>query len=115
MSDYPGVNEKDWKLFRARIADWQEAYMDRLNHEYMEILSGEGPASEKFWKLERRIRTDVKDNGVQAQLKRSSMKLILMNLLAEGAITADDLDGFSDELREWLFPYIKYLENTKEN
>ena len=49
-------SEKDWKLFRSKIAGWQEAYMDRLNEEYMEILSGEGAASEKFWKLEKRIK-----------------------------------------------------------
>ena len=36
MRGTPGVNEKDWKLFRSRIPDWQEAYMDRLNHEYIE-------------------------------------------------------------------------------
>ena len=46
-------SEKDWKLFRSKIAGWQEAYMDRLNEEYMEILSGEGAASEMFWKLEK--------------------------------------------------------------
>ena len=34
MRGIPGVNEKDWKLFRSRIPDWQEAYMDRLNHEW---------------------------------------------------------------------------------
>ena len=25
MRGIPGVNEKDWKLFRSRIPDWQEA------------------------------------------------------------------------------------------
>lgn len=30
--------EKDWKLFRNIIVDWQEAYMDRLNKEYIEFL-----------------------------------------------------------------------------
>lgn len=35
-------SEKDWKVFRSKIAGWQEAYMDKLNIEYIEILSGEG-------------------------------------------------------------------------
>lgn len=39
-------SEKDWKLFRSKIADWQEAYMEKLNGEYIELLSGEGDASE---------------------------------------------------------------------
>ena len=41
-------SERDWKLFRRKIVDWQEAYMDKLNKEYIEILSGEGNPSDKF-------------------------------------------------------------------
>ena len=107
MRDMPGVNEKDWKLFRSRIPDWQEAYMDKLNHEYIELLKGEGNPSDKFWALEKRIRKDKKDSGVQAEMRRSNMKFILMDLLNEGAITAADLDGFSDDLRNSLLPYIE--------
>lgn len=42
-------SEKDWKIFRSKIAGWQEAYMDKLNKEYIEILSRDGKPSEKFW------------------------------------------------------------------
>ena len=31
-------SEKDWKIFRSKIAGWQEAYMDKLNKEYIKIL-----------------------------------------------------------------------------
>lgn len=108
MRGISGVNEKDWKLFRSKIPGWQEAYMDKLNHEYMEILSGDGHPSAKFWKLEKRIRQDKKHYGVQAEMRRSNMDYILMSLLDEGAITADDLDGFSDELKERLLAYFGY-------
>ena len=84
-------SEKDWKIFRSKIAGWQEAYMDRLNKEYMEILSGEGAASEKFWKLEKRIKEDKKDCGVQCEMSRSNQLYIMLELLNEGAITMDDL------------------------
>ena len=47
MSEY-GFTKKDWVLFREKIADWQEAYMDKLNKEYIELLNGEGTPSEKF-------------------------------------------------------------------
>ncbi|MBU5360226.1 hypothetical protein KQI58_03920 [Enterococcus raffinosus] len=40
--------EKDWKLFRNKIAGWQEAYMDRLNGEYLELLTQDSAASDKF-------------------------------------------------------------------
>lgn len=25
-------SEKDWKIFRSKIAGWQEVYMDKLNN-----------------------------------------------------------------------------------
>ena len=27
------ISKSDWKLYREKIADWQENYMDRLNKE----------------------------------------------------------------------------------
>lgn len=105
----PDVNEKDWKLFRKRLPDWQEAYMDKLNREYMELLNSEGTPSDKFWALEERIREDKKANAVQADVRRSRMKIILANLLAEGAITLGDLDGFSDELKEQLTGFYEAI------
>ena len=35
MSEY-GFTKRDWALFREKIAGWQEAYMDKLNKEYIE-------------------------------------------------------------------------------
>lgn len=32
------VSKSDWKLFRTSIGDWQEAYMERLVKEYMDLL-----------------------------------------------------------------------------
>ena len=84
--------ETDWKLFRSRVADWQEAYMDRLNKEYIELLSGEGNASEKFWALEERINKDKKDKGVILEMSRSQMFSNILSLIEEGAIGYEDLD-----------------------
>ena len=105
------VNESDWKLFRSRLPGWQEAYMDRLNQEYIVLLSGPGKASDKFWALEKRIRQDKRDTGVVAEVKRSMMETNIMNLLGEGAITLKDLDGFSDDLREKM----AYLMRRQED
>ena len=49
------MNEADWKLFRKRMPEWQEAYMDELNQQYAALLASSGTASEKFWRLEERI------------------------------------------------------------
>ncbi len=100
-------SEKDWKLFRSKIANWQEAYMEKLNKEYIELLSGEGAASNKFWALEKRIREDKKACGVQCEMSRSNQFYIMMSLLNEGAITIDDLEDFSDDLKDTIIYFAK--------
>ncbi len=95
-------SEKDWKLFRNKISDWKEAYMEKLNKEYVALLSGKGNASDKFWKLEKRIREDKKDCGVQSEMSRSNQFYIMLSLLNEGAITFDDLEDFSDDLKDTM-------------
>ena len=95
-------SEKDWKLFRNKISDWKEAYMEKLNKEYVALLSGKGNASDKFWQLEKRIREDKKDCGVQCEMSRSNQFYIMLSLLNEGAITFDDLEDFSDDLKDTM-------------
>ena len=107
MSEY-GFTKRDWALFREKIAEWQEAYMDKLNKEYIELLSGKGSPSEKFWALEERIRNDKKDTGVQLRMSRSICLSNIISLLNEGAITMADLDEFSDELKETIRFILSY-------
>ena len=104
MSEY-GFTKKDWALFREKISDWQEAYMNKLNKEYIELLSGEGRPSEKFWTLEERIRNDKKYTGVQLKMSRSNCIPNIISLLNEEVITMEDLDEFSDELKETILMY----------
>ncbi len=94
------ISESDWKLFRSRLPEWQERHMENLIHEYAVMLNNPGSASEKFWALEKRIKEDRRHVGVVAEMSRSSMYGNLLSLFHEGAITLDDLDGFSDDLRE---------------
>ena len=98
MSAADKIKEADWRLFRSRLPIWQEAYMERLNREYIALLSGTGSASEKFWELERRMREDKRRGG----MSRSNMELNLLSLLSDGVISTAELDGFSEELREKL-------------
>ena len=100
--------ERDWKLFRERIAGWQEAYMERLIGDYVAILTSGGNPSDRFWALERRVNADRNAAGVIVEMKRSRLTSNLAQLLREGAITEDDLDGFSDSLRETL-SYVRDL------
>lgn len=56
--------KKDWKLFRDKISVWQEAYIEKIDKEYILLLSGDLPASTKFWELEKRLKIDKKKPGV---------------------------------------------------
>lgn len=98
--------EKDWKLFRSKIADWQESFMDRLNTEYIAILSKDANPSDKFWELEKRIKEDKKKAGVQVRMSRSNLIYNLISLLHEGAISFEDLEEFSDGLKETVGAFI---------
>lgn len=94
------INESDWKLFRQKLPDWQEAYIDKLNREYASLLTGTGTASDKFWELEKRISSDKSRIGVDARMSRSNMYSNLLGLLQGGVITLDDLADFSIDLQE---------------
>ena len=94
------VSKSDWKLFRERIGDWQKAYMERLVKEYMDLLDGAENASDKFWKLEERIKKDKKHPGVMLELNKGNVVFDIAALINSGVITTADLEGFSDELKE---------------
>ena len=93
-------SERDWRLFRKKLADWQENYMAKLNREYIEILSRDTNASDNFWELEERIRKDKKNVGVSLRLSRSNMFYNILELIRNEVITVDDISEFSDELKE---------------
>ena len=63
------VNEKDWKLFRKNLPDWQENYMEKLIKEYVDFLKGDGLASDKFWELEKKIKKDMTKNILKINIK----------------------------------------------
>lgn len=107
--------EKDWKLFRSKIVGWQEAYMDRLNKEYIELLSTDDNPSEKFWKLEERINQDKKKKGVILEKRRSRLIYNICNLINEGAITMEDLEEFSDILKERVRTCLTVFQVSDED
>ena len=95
---YYEPSKADWKLYRERLPQWQEAYMAKLCDEYAAILTGPDRGSEAFWEIEKRIRQDKKRPGVMVEVKRSEMAWTIIGLLQDGTIRMSDLDGFSDDL-----------------
>jgi hypothetical protein len=94
------VSKQDWKLFQSKLSQWQEAYMGKLLLEYMEILKEDACPSERFWKLDERIRTDKKSPGVCVTMRKSDLPYIVLALLRDGVICRDDLSVFSEKFQE---------------
>ena len=94
------ISKKDWKLYRERLPEWQEHFMERLTKEYIELLSAPGNASDHFWELEERIRKDKKNPGVLLNVTKSNAIWDIAVFVGRGLITMDELDGFSSDLIE---------------
>lgn len=93
------VTESDWKLFKELLPKWQESYMEMLIGQYIEILNGGSKASSRFWALEERINRDKLSSGVLVNdIRRSTMRYEIANLLSDNVITLDDLDGFTEDI-----------------
>lgn len=92
------ISKRDWKLYRERISEWQENYMEHLIEEYIRMLNGSGNASDRFWELEKRIRRDKKSPGVQIELRKSEAIWDIAAFVGHGIITMDELNGFSEDL-----------------
>lgn len=94
------ISKKDWKLFRERLAGWQEKYMEGLIKEYINFLNDDTKlASEKLWGLEKRIKEDKHHPGVIMEMRKSEAIWDIVRLMRLKVITYDDLSEFSGELR----------------
>lgn len=82
--------------------------MEKLLNEYMAIINDKKLPSERFWELHDNIKEDSTKTGVIARNAHSSMIQNILNLLQEGAITDEDLEGFSDDLIE----RIKFMQDN---
>lgn len=95
------ISKKDWKLFREKLAVWQENYMARLIKDYIALLSAEDRnASDKFWELDNKIRTDRRHPGVILNVRKSEAIYDILRLIRLGVITYEDLSDFSEELQQ---------------
>lgn len=96
------VAESDWKLFKELLPRWQESYMEMLIGQYIEMLNDDSEASSRFWALEERINRDKLSSGVLASdIRRSTMRYEIANLLSDNVITLDDLDGFTEDIKSY--------------
>lgn len=92
------ISKADWKLFRERVPEWQEHYMEQLSKEYVKLLTSPGNASDHFWALEKRIKQDKKHPGVILEMDKGEAIWDIAILIKKKVITMDELEGFSEDL-----------------
>lgn len=92
------ISKADWKLFRERVPEWQEQYMERLTKKYIKLLSSPGNASDHFWELEKRIKNDKKHPGVILEMSKSEAIWDIAIFIKKKVISLKDLEGFSQDL-----------------
>lgn len=94
------ISKQDWLLYRKKIGEWQEAYMEKLLLEYAELLRKESLASERFWELDKRIKNDKRSRGVVIEVRKQNVVYDLVAMILDGIIAFDDLEDFSDDLKD---------------
>ena len=96
-----GIKENDWKLLCAKLPGWQEAYIGKLLDSYADLLDTDVGAANRFWELDERIKRDKRSSGVAIYgLSRSNAVTNILDLLADDVIGFEDLEGFSDKVRD---------------
>ena len=102
------ISKSDWKLYREKIVDWQEKYMEKLNKEYIKLLSADDKnASDKFWELEKRIKNDRRHPGVIIEMRKSQAIFDIVDLSRLDVITYTDLSDFSDDLQQAVKMFLE--------
>lgn len=101
--------EKDWKIFRKRVPQWRERYLQDKNKEIVDLLTDKTKIpSEQFWDAKHKINQEAKilvrclDGH-----SRSKMDMFLILMYNHDLINKDDLKEFSDELREKILRAVE--------
>ena len=74
--------------------------MEKLLLEYAELLRKESLASERFWELDKRIKNDKRSRGVVIEVRKQNVVYDLVAMILDGIIAFDDLEDFSDDLKD---------------
>jgi hypothetical protein len=94
--------ESDWKVFRERVLEWRERYLETRNAELVRILTDDRRTpTERFWEVKKCLDEDAKLlRDLLDGHSRSKMEWFLILMCGHGFIGEADLDEFSDGLRE---------------
>jgi hypothetical protein len=94
--------ESDWRLFCDRVGEWRERFLSKRTRELSQLLSdGNRTPMERFWAADEEMRQTARDlRDSFGGHSRSRMILALYAMLGCGIIEQEDLNDFSDDLRQ---------------
>lgn len=103
--------ESDWKTFRKSVPEWRERHLLEKNKEIIAILSdGSKTPTERFWDAEEKMK---KEGRILVECldghSRSKMQWYLFLMHRHGLIRDDDLEEFSEDLRDHILAASRNL------
>ena len=98
----PDISEADWKCFKAVHAIAVQRYADRCLQEVQTYLADKtASAAERYFQIRDGINKREKDRRRLFDASRRSIAVIQLAMMrAEKLVTDDEMDRFSDELRQ---------------
>lgn len=97
----------DWKRFRNSLEKWRESYIKRKNTEIRAILEKNNISeTEKFWNIvEFQKKESKKLRDCLDGCSRSNMSLRMALMQKYEMIYDEDIEEFSDEIKELMKEY----------
>jgi protein-tyrosine phosphatase len=111
------MKESDWKIFRKRVPEWRERYLQITNKQIISVLSDNNKTpTEQFWDAKKKMEEEA-DTLVDCLdgHSRSKMHMYLLIMYRHGLVNNDDLEEFSKELREQTLEGAKIFPPIRKN
>ncbi|MBL9205358.1 MAG: hypothetical protein JNN01_09755 [Opitutaceae bacterium] len=97
--------ESDWKKFRTMLPVWRERYLAEKNPRIAAVLTETNQTpTDRFWRAERWIVKEARTlQRCFDDIRRSTMRVRLVEMRGAGVIRREDLNEFSQELQNQVF------------
>lgn len=107
------VLESDWKIYSKLIPVWRDRYLQSRNEELLALLSEKARSpTEKFWEAKKQIDGEAKIlDECLGYFSRSKMEMSILMMIRHGMIQDEELEQFSESLRQDLFAFTKMANN----
>jgi len=102
------AKESDWRTFRDSLVAWRERYLETVTKQLTDLLRDKDRTpTERFWEAKERIDKEAKIlQDCLDGYSRSKMEMKLDRMYRYELIGDEDLERFSEELRERLLRRI---------